>query len=106
MELSLIEIKKLCADGKIKWTAHILSRLQERGIEPSDIRQCIKTGEMIEEYPIDYPYPSCLVLGLSLSGKCLHVVIGVGNEHLWLITAYYPDNKRWDDTYKVRKVGI
>ncbi len=66
----------------------------------------IETGEIIEEYPTDYPYPSCLLLGISTSEKYLHAVIGVGNGYLWLITAYYPDSKKWDDTYKVRKVGI
>lgn len=40
------------------------------------------TGEIIEEYPNDYPYPSCLTLG-NLNTKCpLHVVVGSNHEQL------------------------
>ncbi len=31
-------IKALCADGKIKWTAHVLARLQQRNILTQDIQ--------------------------------------------------------------------
>lgn len=103
MELDIDAIRALCDGGAVKWTAHVLARLQERGIEPSDIRQCIATGRMIEQYPDDYPFPSCLVLGRSVSEKALHAVVGVGQGYLWLITAYYPAPDKWDDDFSIRK---
>jgi len=78
-------------------------RLQERNIQPSDIKKCIMTGEIIENYPEDYPYPSCLILGMTEGDKHLHAVIGVGSEHLWIITAYYPNNVKWSSDFRTRK---
>ncbi|MEG0764843.1 MAG: DUF4258 domain-containing protein [Pseudoflavonifractor sp.] len=99
-------MRTLCNDGKFKWTAHILTRLQERSINPSDIRHCIMCGEIIEDYPTDYPYPSCLILGANVAGAVLHVVIGMGSGFLWLITAYYPTCDKWHDDFKSRKENV
>lgn len=101
--MKIDDLRKLCKSGSIKWTAHMLARLQERGIEPSDIKNSINTGCIIEQYPNDYPYPSCLVLGTTVAGKILHVVIGVGGGYLWLITAYYPSPLKWNEDFSVRK---
>ena len=104
MDMKIDVLHKLCNDGKMKWTTHILARLQERGIQPSDVKKCIMTGKIIEEYMADYPYPSCLVLGFNVNGQHLHSVIGVGSDFLWLITAYYPNIEIWENDFKVRKV--
>lgn len=101
--ITIDELCKLCHDGKIKWTTHNLMRLQERGINPSDIKFCITNGEIIEQYPNDYPYPSCLLLGISISGKHIHIVAGVGNGYLWIITAYFPSIEKWNEDLKTRK---
>lgn len=84
-------------------TQHSLYRLRERGIKYNDVKKCIITGEIIEQYPDDYPHPSCLITGVTISGKPLHVVVGTDNEYLWIITAYYPDIEKWDDDFKTRK---
>jgi hypothetical protein len=78
-------------------------RLQKRNINPSDVRCCIMTGEIIEQYPTDYPYPSCLTLGFDMGNKHLHVVVGCGNGFIWLVTAYYPDPNEWESDNKTRK---
>ena len=102
-EINIDILHKLCENRYIKWTTHVLMKLQERDIHPSDIKNCIMTGEIIEYYPNDYPYPSCLTLGLSMAGKPLHVVIGIGNNYLWIITAYYPAIEKWNFDFKTRK---
>jgi hypothetical protein len=101
--INIDNLQKLCVDGKIKWTTHVLMRLQERGVQPSDVKSVIMQGEIIEQYPTDHPHPSCLVYGLDVSGKILHVVVGVGNGLIWLITAYYPDAEHWEADYKTRR---
>jgi hypothetical protein len=78
-------------------------RLQQRGINPSDIKNCIMKGEIIENYPEDYPYPSCLILGTSIERKIIHIVAGIGNECLWIITAYFPATDKWNKDFKTRK---
>lgn len=103
MDIKIEELRTLCNRRAIKWTTHIMARLQERGINPSDIKNCIQTGEIIEQYPNDYPYPSCLILGYHVSDKWIHAVIGLGNCFIWLITAYYPNPEKWESDLRTRK---
>jgi len=103
MELEIDVIRALCGGKSVKWTAHILARLQERGIEINDVRNCIATGRIIEQYPDDYPFPSCLLLGHSANGRVLHAVVGVGQGFLWLITAYHPDPEKWECNFSRRR---
>ena len=101
--LKIEELRTLCDEGNIVWTTHITMRLQERGIFPTDIIKCIKTGEIIEQYPTDYPYPSCLILGINTDGKYIHSVIGSNGKELWFITAYYPTLDKCNPDLKKRK---
>lgn len=103
MEVSIDSLRELCHNNAVKWTTHIVARLQERGIRPTDIISCINTGHIIEQYPDDYPFPSCLVLGDTVDGSPVHAVIGVGQGQAWLITAYYPTPDRWEDDFTTRK---
>ena len=97
-------IKELATDRKnINLTLHSLDRFRERGIHISDIQNVLLYGEIIEQYPDDYPFPSCLELGLSIANRPLHVCCGVGDNKLWIITAYYPDNSKWESDNKTRK---
>lgn len=96
-------IKNLCNSNKLRWTQHVLIRLLQRNISTDDIVHALKTGEIIESYPNDYPYPSCLVLGVTINEQYLHIVCGLGESELWLITAYYPNSTEWESDLKTRK---
>ena len=101
--ITIEEIKSLLKTKKIKWSGHILKRMHQRGILVKEIMDCLSNGEIIEYYPDDYPYPSCLLLGCSDNLRAIHVVCAIGQEHLWLITAYQPDEKEWSEDLKSRK---
>lgn len=103
MELDINVLRKICMPENIEITMHAAKRLEQRGILIKDVINCIINGEIIEQYPTDYPYPSCLILGISVSGKFLHVVVGSNQTLLWVVTAYYPDNNKWSEDLKVRK---
>ena len=92
-------IKKLCESGAIEWTVHAGQRILQRGITRQEVKEAIMTGEVIEDYPDDYPYPSCLLLGSNR----LHVVCGIGEGRLWIITAYWPSLDKWKSDLKTRK---
>lgn len=47
-----------------------------------------------------YYYPSCLVLYQGL-----HVVAGIGDGRLWLITAYHPDPEQWEADLRTRRAN-
>lgn len=104
-ELTIEELHSLYAAREIVWSSHVLKRLQMRGIFGEDVEQCIMSGEIIEQYPDDFPYPSCLILGWSTGKQYLHTVIGRGEGKLWVITAYYPSPDKWESDFKTRKRG-
>jgi hypothetical protein len=101
--LTIEEIRERCKNNLVEVTAHMLLRFQQRNIAYNEIKEVIMRGEIIEDYPMDYPYPSCLVFGYTLNNRVLHVVVGMGETKLWLITAYEPDMQQWSSDFKTRK---
>ncbi len=99
--IDIKELQALAADiDNFKVTQHMTERIKERGIKLRAIQAAIRGGEIIEQYPEDYPFPSCLVLNLS---PLLHVCVGLGGGKLWIITAYVPDTNAWERDFKTRK---
>lgn len=102
-KLKIDNIKQMVKDEKIRWTNHVIARLFQRNISQEDIKNALLNGEIIEEYENDYPYPSCLIFGINLKNEILHIVCGLNEIELWVITAYYPDNINWEKDFKTRK---
>ena len=93
-------------EANIVWTEHVALRLRERGIRRNDLIVCIKNGEIIDQYPDDTPFPSCLISGVCDAGKPLHIVVGLNvGVMCCMITAYRPDIDKWEMDLKTRKVG-
>ena len=65
----------------------------------AEVAYSVFHGEIIEDYPSDRPFPSCLVLGRTLSGVAVHSVWAYNIQNGWavLITVYRPDPQRWID---------
>ena len=74
-------------------------------IRVDDVVQCLRTGKIIEEYPDDRPYPSCLILGRTVAGRPIHVVCAPvqSERRLIIITTYQPDPDRWDPELRRRR---
>ena len=104
--MDISTIRSLVIAKQVLWTEHFALRLQERNIKRSDAITCVQHGEIIEHYPDDIPFPSCLILGASVDGKPLHVVCAVNpGTSCCMITAYYPNPDEWESDNKTRKVG-
>ncbi len=84
-------------------TKHVTKRFKERGIKLMYVRYALLNGEIIEQYPNDHPFPSCLVLSFWGGKIPIHVCVGLGDNKLWIITAYYPNTDEWEDDFKTRK---
>ena len=101
------QIHVLAEEHKIQFTNHASKRASERSIDIiSDILPALKTGQIIEEYPNDYPYKSYLLLGYTELSKPLHIVCAIVNNVLWIITEYFPDITQWENDFKTRKEQI
>ena len=103
--LDIQNIKAVYNDNKVVFTQHFMYRIDKRGIMLPDIRSAVNAGEIIEQYPDDYPHPSALIFGHTKNGEPIHIVTGLGDGLVWLVTAYYPDNIKWEDDYKTRKAA-
>ena len=84
-------------------TMHGRRRMNERGILLRDVMHAIHHGEIIEQYPEDHPFPSCLILGVSIAGKRLHAVCSLADSRIYLITAYYPNEAEWESDMRTRR---
>lgn len=75
----------------------------ERKISAEEVRYVLETGEAIEEYPDDTPYPSRLILGFY-KGRIIHIVAANNrlDEEIIVITVYEPDPSEWDQECKKR----
>ena len=92
------------AFDQLVFRVHAIQRMFQRRIGVDDVRHVLATGEVIEEYPSDYPYPSRLVLGWCGS-RPIHVVMADNAEaqESIVITVYEPDPAHWEPGFKRRK---
>ena len=101
--MQIESLRQLVESGNIMWTTHCLERMGERDILRADVKSCILNGEIIEDYPDDFPNPSCLIFGKTVEGKILHTVVGCDTEYIYIITAYYPSEDRFEPDMKTRR---
>lgn len=102
--INIKDLQMLATDvDNFKITKHVTMRFKERNIKLSFVRKALLNGEIIEQYPSDYPFPSCLILGYLDSKTPIHVCAGLGEGKIWIITAYYPNTNDWENDYKTRK---
>ncbi len=76
----------------------------ERQISVEEVRRVLEGGEVIENYPGDFPYPSRVVLGWS-GTRPLHVVAAFNAEakETIVITIYEPNMLEWKPGFRERK---
>lgn len=101
--LNIDIIREYIKQRKIDWTKHCLNRLNQRNILILDVKIAINNGKIIEYYYDDYPYPSCLIVGYNINNRILHIVCGMSNDLVHIITAYYPDDNKWEEDMKTRR---
>jgi hypothetical protein len=100
------KLRAVLSDDRFEWRKHVLQRLAERGICQASVVEILLSGERIEDYPGDTPYPSALFFGWA-AGKPLHAVAALDetNEWAYVITVYEPDLEHFEADYKTRRKG-
>jgi hypothetical protein len=83
--------------NRIRITDHADEETENDQLTFDEIFFSVFTGEIIENYPDDNPYPSCLIYGKAFSGDPIHSVWAFNEHSQWavLITVYRPDSTRW-----------
>ena len=102
--LDLDQTLEAVRSGRAVWRLHALRRMVERGISRVVVVEAIERGEVIEDYPDDTPYPSCLVLGF-VEERPLHVVLGydASGRDACIITVYEPSPDKFESDWRTRR---
>ena len=89
---------------EISFSIHAIKRMFERHITEDEIHDVLFSGDTIENYPDDTPYPSRLMFGWH-NDRPLHIVVADNVEdNRWIvITVYEPNLGVWESDYKRRK---
>jgi hypothetical protein len=84
---------------RLRITDHADEEAAADNLRLDDIYDSVSDGEIIEDYPTDTPYPSCLILGFTSTEEPVHSVWAYNESGQWavLITVYRPDPTRWID---------
>jgi hypothetical protein len=79
--------------------------MSSRGISAADVRNAIESGEIIEEYPDDTPYPSALLLA-TIDGSPVHLVVAMDRteDRTIVVSLYRPDPLQWEPGFRRRRV--
>ena len=95
--MNLEDITDAIRHNRIRITDHADEEAQADRLSFDQIFVSVFQGEIIEKYPDDRPYPSCLIYGETFSREPVHSVWAYNRQNGWavLITVYRPDPKRW-----------
>ena len=99
------DIREKIARGQFEFSQHAVDQSIVRHISVQELREAIAASEVIEDYPDDKYGPSCLVFGVTLAVRPLHIQCSYPLQPLVkIITLYEPDPQRWVD-FKVRRTS-
>ncbi len=97
-------LRSAVRDVRVEWQRHALERMAEREIRRADALEVLRSGELIEEYPDDRPFPSGLFFGW-IKTRPIHVVAALDaeRERAFVITVYEPDLEHFEPDFKTRR---
>ena len=101
--MDISDVKERVKHGRYRISFSHTEKLRQRKIEIRELEEAVSTGEIIEDYPTDPRGPSCLILGYTQGDRPLHIVCGIMEAELLVITAYEPNLEEWEPDWKTRR---
>jgi len=71
--------------SRVRITDHADEEAVDDNLTYEEIYFSVMHGEIIEDYPNDEPYPSCLVMGKNFAGEPIHSVWAYNSEDQWAV---------------------
>jgi len=98
------DIRNATAERKIQWGQHVLERMVARRVSREDVIYVLSNGELIEDYPNDRPFPSCLLMAAP-DQQPLHVVAAFDphTTTVFVVTVYEPDLDHFEEDRQTRR---
>jgi hypothetical protein len=89
---------------QVIYQRHAVERMAQRSVSEEDVMQMLLTGETIQVYHSDTPYPSELILGWC-NKRPLHIVVAtdtIGRRKI-VVTVYEPNSDQWEADFRRKK---
>jgi len=97
------ELRNKFSADEFEFSKHAVDQSILRSISVQEIRNAIRAGEIIEDYPEDKYGPSCLIFGMTDSSRPIHIQCSYPTRSIVkVITVYEPDPEKWIE-FKVRR---
>lgn len=104
MESLIEEIRHKIDGEQFEFSKHAIDQSLLRKIRVQEIREVIQNGQVIEDYHNDKYGPSCLIAGLTLTDRSIHIQCSYPSRPLVkIITLYEPDPLRWNENFTQRR---
>ena len=89
---------------RVIYQRHAVERMAQRGVSEEDVMQVLLTGETIQVYADDTPFPSKLILGWR-KRRPLHIVVAtdIVHQRKIVITVYEPHPDQWEADFRRKK---
>jgi hypothetical protein len=89
---------------QVIYQRHAVERMAQRGVSEEEVMQALLTGETIQVYADDTPFPSELILGWR-EGRPLHIVVATDTrrQRKIVITVYEPHPGQWEADFRRKK---
>lgn len=92
--MTIKRIQDKIKKAEYRFSEHAVKMMIKRSIIRFEVEETLINGEIIEEYPDDKYSPSCLVYGITKTGRELHVQVSLPPQVV-VITTYEPDPEEW-----------
>ena len=97
------ELRLKFSQDKFEFSRHAVDQTILREISVQDIRDVIRKGEIIEDYPDDKYGQSCLIFGITQHNRPIHIQCSYPSRSIVkVITAYEPNPALWINYRKRR----
>ena len=98
MMKTLDEVRENLLAGEFDLSDHAFVRAVERNISDTEVMEAGNSVFLVEDYEDARYGPSALVLGFTLAGRPLHILVSLSDTPLLrIITLYEPDPNQWED---------
>jgi hypothetical protein len=102
------KIRECFASDAVFYTRHAKFGMENEEfgrILDHEVCETVYSGEVIEEYPEDKPYPSVLIFGRTMADRPLHIVCAYNKREdlAIIITVYHPNPELWTEYKRRRK---
>jgi len=97
------ELRRKFSRDEFEFSKHAVDRTILREISVQEIQSVISKGEIIEDYPDDKYWPSCLIFGITEQGRPIHIQCSYPSRPtVKVVTVYEPKPEKWIE-YKIRR---